>query len=130
MGIMAPKKPVKKTSKNDKKKDVVSETIPETTTETINDTTNNTSNNTSNETLDNKFQSEFSNLKQHYEMVIENAKNGLTLLKKLEKMVNKDLKKKKKKVLSGFAKPTKISNELSKFLGIPNDQLIARTEAT
>ena len=63
-------------------------------------------------------------------MVIENAKNGLTLLKKLEKMVNKDLKKKKKKVLSGFAKPTKISNELSKFLGIPNDQLIARTEAT
>jgi upstream activation factor subunit UAF30 len=36
----------------------------------------------------------------------------------------------KPKKLSGFAKPTRVSPELSKFLGLQDDELIARTEVT
>jgi len=82
------------------------------------------------ETLDNKFQEEFSNLTNHYQMILQNAKYGLALLKKLEKSVNKDLKKKKKKSFSGFAKPTLISPELCKFLNKEEGTEMARTQVT
>ena len=82
------------------------------------------------ETLDNKFQEEFSNLTNHYQMILQNAKDGFALLKKLEKSVNKDLKKKKKKSVSGFAKPTLISPELCKFLNKEEGTEMARIQVT
>ncbi len=121
---MPAKKPAKKKVKTEKK------VVPETVTETVPETVSELPTETSTDSLDNKFQSEFSDLRNHFETAIQSAKDGLNLLKKLEKMVNKDLKKKKKKVLSGFAKPCKISKELSKFLGKSNDELIARTDVT
>ena len=57
---------------------------------------------------------------------------------KLQKQMKKVLKQQKKegideskpKILSGFAKPTQISEELAKFLNIDKDELIARTQVT
>ena len=116
--------PSKKVTKTQKPKtETKSETVVE-------PTTVDTTVDTSADTLDNKYSSEFSVLKNHLEMVMSQAKDGLNLLKKLEKSVNKDLKKKKKKVASGFAKPCKISKDLSKFLGTSNDELVARTHVT
>lgn len=64
----------------------------------------------------------------------------LTELKYLKKDVTKSMKRvKRKKVVdpnkpkkgpSGFAMPTAISTELSAFLDIPSEELIARTEVT
>jgi chromatin remodeling complex protein RSC6 len=80
----------------------------------------------------------------------EQLKDAMTLLKtltshvsKLEKRVSRDRKVMNKKMRgkkprvhdpnkppSGFAKPGPISPELAKFLGLPKDELIARTEVT
>jgi chromatin remodeling complex protein RSC6 len=124
--------PAKKTTKKKVKTESAKDTSTEATTAPVTETTpvTETVSETAPESLDNKFHTEFSDLRAHFETTIQSAKDGLNLLKKLEKMVNKDLKKKKKKVLSGFAKPCKISNELSKFLGKSNDELIARTDVT
>ena len=80
----------------------------------------------------------------------EQLKDAMTLLKtltshvsKLEKRVSRDRKVMNKKMRgkkprvhdpnkppSGFAKPGPISPELAKFLELPKDELIARTEVT
>lgn len=75
--------------------------------------------------------------------VIQNLKNSITNLQKevkqLEKKSNKKIKilqrelekkKRAKKNPSGFAKPTKISNELCEFLEKPIGSEVARTEVT
>lgn len=75
--------------------------------------------------------------------VIQNLKNSITNLQKevkqLEKKSNKKIKilehelekrKRAKKNPSGFAKPTKISNELCEFLEKPFGSEVARTEVT
>ena len=54
---------------------------------------------------------------------------------RLNKELKKNTKKKKSqtggsKQLSGFAKPTAISNELAKFLGVDSSDLLARTDVT
>jgi upstream activation factor subunit UAF30 len=74
---------------------------------------------------------------QFHDLVLA-MKTIQTNLKVLEKEVAKDrkeLKKKNKKKsdkkkASGFAVPTPITNELSNFLGLPNDSQIARTDVT
>ena len=76
-------------------------------------------------------------------IVIQNLKNSITNLQKevkqLEKKSNKKIKilerelekkKRAKKKPSGFAKPTKISNELCEFLEKPIGSEVARTEVT
>jgi chromatin remodeling complex protein RSC6 len=50
-------------------------------------------------------------------------------LKRLKKDKNYD-KPKTKRAPSGFAKPTKVTNELCEFMGKPTNSEIARTEAT
>lgn len=80
----------------------------------------------------------------------EQLKSALTIIKKLTTQVNqlekrvtrerkvmeKKARGKKPRVVdpnkppSGFAKPGPISPELAKFLGLPKDELIARTEVT
>lgn len=87
---------------------------------------------------------------QEFQEIQEQLKNAMTLIKsltsqvsKLEKRVardrkvmNKKMRGKKPRVVdpnkppSGFAKPGPISPELAKFLGLPKDELIARTEVT
>ncbi len=124
-----PAKTIKKTTKKKVKTEEVSTPV-ETLTNNVTETVVNTSTETNSETLDNKYHNEFNDLRTQLEVIINNAKDSLSLLRKLEKSVNKDLKKKKKKSVSGFAKPCKISKELSKFLGISNDELIARTDVT
>jgi len=75
---------------------------------------------------------------------IYQMKNSITILqnqvKLLEKDKNKQIKKlerelnrkkqKKQRQPSGFAKPTKISNKLCKFLNKPPGSEVARTEVT
>ena len=55
-------------------------------------------------------------------------------LKRLQKVVRKLTKppedESKPKKLSGFAKPMKLSNELTTFLGVPTDTMLARTDVT
>ena len=80
----------------------------------------------------------FKKLNSQFQDLVAVMKTIQTNLKVLEKEVAKDRKelqkrcKKKsdKKKASGFAVPTPISNELSSFLGLPNDSLIARTDVT
>jgi chromatin remodeling complex protein RSC6 len=87
---------------------------------------------------------------QEFLEIQEHLKNAMTLIKtltinvsKLEKRVARDRKVMDKKMRgkkprvvdpnkppSGFAKPGPISPELAKFLDIPKDELIARTEVT
>ena len=69
---------------------------------------------------------------------ITELRSYLAELKDLRKVVNKELKKKKKtkrsvnsnRPPSGFAKPAPLSDELCQFMGIPNGTLKARTEVT
>jgi len=87
--------------------------------------------------------SEISNNFSNLISVIQNLKNSIANIQKevkqLEKKSNKNIKilqreleKKKhaKKNPSGFAKPTKISNELCEFLKKPFGSEVARTEVT
>ena len=87
---------------------------------------------------------------QEFLEIQEQLKNAMTLIKtltnnvvKLEKRVARDRKVMDKKMRgkkprvhdpnkppSGFAKPGPISPELAKFLGLPKEELIARTEVT
>lgn len=86
---------------------------------------------------------ELSNNFSHLINVIQELKNSITNLQKevkqLEKKSNKKIKflkrelekkKRAKKNPSGFAKPTKISNELCEFLEKPFGSEVARTEVT
>ena len=60
-------------------------------------------------------------------------KENLQLVKELTKQEKKKAKKaedRAKKGPSGFARPTDITPELAKFLGIPADEKIARTDVT
>ena len=65
--------------------------------------------------------------------VKELRKENLQLVKELAKQEKKKAKKaedRAKKGPSGFARPTEITAELAKFLGIPADEKIARTDVT
>ena len=65
--------------------------------------------------------------------VKELRKENLQLVKELAKQEKKKAKKaedRAKKGPSGFARPTEITPELAKFLGIPADEKIARTDVT
>ena len=60
-------------------------------------------------------------------------KENLQLVKELAKQEKKKAKKnaeRAKKGPSGFARPTRITPVLAKFLGIPSEEKIARTEVT
>ncbi len=60
-------------------------------------------------------------------------KENLQLVKELARQEKKKAKKaedRAKKGPSGFARPTAITAELAKFLGIPADEMIARTDVT
>jgi len=80
----------------------------------------------------------FKKLNSQFQDLVVVMKTIQANLKVLEKEVAKDRKelqkkcKKKndKKKASGFAVPTPITNELSAFLGLPNDSHIARTDVT
>ena len=69
---------------------------------------------------------------------ITELRSYLTELKDIRKVVNKELKKKKKtkrsvnpnRPPSGFAKPAPLSDELCQFMSIPCGTLKARTEVT
>ena len=50
--------------------------------------------------------------------------------KKLTKKINKQTKDKSKRTPSGFAKPTKVSEELCLFMNLQPNTLVARTTAT
>jgi len=87
---------------------------------------------------------------QEFLEIQEQLKNAMNIIKtltstvsKLEKRVSRDRKVMNKKMRgkkprvhdpnkppSGFAKPGPISPELAKFLGLPKEELIARTEVT
>ena len=87
---------------------------------------------------------------QEFLEIQEQLKSAMSLIKtltsnvsKLEKRVSRDRKVMNKKMRgkkprvhdpnkppSGFAKPGPISPELAKFLGLPKEELIARTEVT
>ncbi len=72
--------------------------------------------------------------------IIKGLNSKLSLLEKRvardRKVMNKKMKGRVKRVVdpnkppSGFAKPGPVSSELSKFLGLGKDELIARTEVT
>ena len=72
-------------------------------------------------------------LKQLNEQKVS-VSNTINNVKKLQKEVNKNLKKKqkggKKREPSGFTKPTKITKELAEFIGKENGVEVARTEVT
>jgi len=82
----------------------------------------------------------FANLTSKIQLVLSQLKETQTDLKQLNKEVTKELnqrrKKGKKRVVdpnrepSGFAKKTKVTNELLKFLGHQENTLMSRTEVT
>lgn len=82
----------------------------------------------------------FANLTSKIQSVLSQLKGTQTDLKQLNKEVTKELnqrrKKGKKRVVdpnkepSGFAKKTKVTNVLLKFLGHQEDTLMSRTEVT
>jgi chromatin remodeling complex protein RSC6 len=70
------------------------------------------------------FKMQMSTLQQQVKTVEKNVKKEL-------KNVKKDKKKEKtKRAPSGFAKPTKVTNELCQFMDKPEGTEIARTEVT
>lgn len=62
--------------------------------------------------------------------VIQNQIKSLEGRVKREKIKQEKNKQKKKKAISGFAKPSKISEELCEFLGKEKGTTMARTEVT
>ena len=94
--------------------------------------------------------SEEINYQSEFAEVQDRLRSAMTLIKELsghvsrlekrvtrdQKIMNKKMKGKVKRVVdpnkppSGFAKPGKVSEELSTFLGLGKDELIARTEVT
>ena len=92
---------------------------------------------------DNGYDQEFQEIQEQLKSAMTLIKSLTTQVSKLEKRVARDRKVMEKKVRgkkprvvdpnkppSGFAKPGPISPELAKFLGVPKDELIARTEVT
>ena len=87
---------------------------------------------------------------EEFKVIGEQLKSALSIVKdltvkfnQLEKRVSRDRKVMEKKMRgrvkrvhdpnkppSGFAKPGPISDELRKFLGLPKDELISRTQVT
>ena len=89
------------------------------------------------------YDAEFTEVKDALKAAVEIIKGLTTKVNALEKRVardrkvmNKKMKGRAKRVVdpnkppSGFAKPGPVSQELSKFLGLGKDELIARTEVT
>uniref|UniRef100_A0A6C0F3E6 DM2 domain-containing protein n=1 Tax=viral metagenome TaxID=1070528 RepID=A0A6C0F3E6_9ZZZZ len=78
--------------------------------------------------------SKFSNLKTHFAGIQNDIKllekNVKREIKKFKKVVDKKNHNKKNKKPSGFAAPSKVSNELCKFLNKDIGSNIARTEVT
>lgn len=73
------------------------------------------------------FKMQISALQQQVKTVEKNVKKELKNVKK-DKNVKK--KEKPKRAPSGFAKPTKVTNELCQFMDKPEGTEIARTEVT
>ncbi len=89
------------------------------------------------------YDQEFATLHEQLALALQTVKAVSSSLKALEKRVardrkvmNKKMKGRAKRVVdpnkppSGFAKPGPVSDELAKFLGLKNGELIARTEVT
>ena len=89
------------------------------------------------------YDAEFTEVKDALKAAVEIIKGLTTKVNTLEKRVardrkvmNKKMKGRAKRVVdpnkppSGFAKPGPVSQELSNFLGLGKDELIARTEVT
>jgi chromatin remodeling complex protein RSC6 len=92
---------------------------------------------------DNGYDQEFLEIQEQLKTALTIIKTLTTQVSKLEKRVARDRKVMDKKMRgkkprvhdpnkppSGFAKPGPISPELAKFLGVPKDELLARTEVT
>jgi chromatin remodeling complex protein RSC6 len=62
--------------------------------------------------------------------VIQNQIKNLEGRVKKEQEKQKKTKQQRKKTISGFAKPTKISDQLCEFMGIETGTELARTEVT
>lgn len=89
----------------------------------------------------NKYKTSFENISKKM-IEIKNLMNDISIehkqlnkniqkdLKSIEKKKNKIILKKNKREPSGFAKPTKLSNDLCDFLGKPYGSEMARTEVT
>tara|TARA_Y100000389_G_C17398172_1_gene483803 strand:+ start:397 stop:972 length:576 start_codon:yes stop_codon:yes gene_type:complete len=129
---MAPKKTTKKTST--KKVETPPEPVVETpVVETPVET----------QEAEENYDAEFTEVKEALKDAVEIIKGLTSKVNALEKRVardrkvmNKKMKGRAKRVVdpnkppSGFAKPGPVSQELSKFLGLGKDELIARTEVT
>ena len=103
--------------------------------ETVVEVTTTTVEESNTEILFNKFINQF----QDIQAVMKTLHSNLKVLQKEVMRERKESKKKeskikkksdKKKNPSGIVKPTPISPELSKFLGLPVGELIARTDVT
>lgn len=74
---------------------------------------------------------ELSVLKEKYDSVKTHLKNHKKLLTKLKEKQNKnDYKLKKKRKPCGFARPTKVSDDMCYFLGRETGSLVSRTDVT
>lgn len=89
------------------------------------------------------YDAEFTEVKEALKDAVEIIKSLTSKVNALEKRVSRDRKVMNKKMKgrvkrvvdpnkppSGFAKPGPVSQELSNFLGLGKDELIARTEVT
>jgi chromatin remodeling complex protein RSC6 len=85
---------------------------------------------TSNSTVNISFQEEFTNVLSQLNGLKSYCSSVISQVKALEKTVKKQEGKKSKKKASGFAVPTKVSDTLSKFMGLTEGQQVARTEVT
>ena len=82
------------------------------------------------------FSEDFSDILENLGQLKKNITVIQNQIKNLEGRVKKDqekqkkLKQQRKKTNSGFAKPTKISDQLCEFMGIDSGTELARTEVT
>ena len=133
--------PTKKTTKKTSTKKV--ETPPESVVETPVVETQVVETTAETPDTEENYDAEFTEVKEALKVAVEIMKGLTTKVNALEKRVardrkvmNKKMKGRAKRVVdpnkppSGFAKPGPISEELSKFLGLEKDELIARTEVT
>ena len=79
----------------------------------------------------NKLQQELTSLTSHLKSETKLLEKLVSReMKTLDKMNARKKKNQKGRAKSGFVKPTKITNELADFLGLPHGTEIARTDVT
>ena len=65
-----------------------------------------------------------------FELFMKDYKKMQRLVKKMQKQLKPPVDEDAPKRLNGFAKPTQVSKEMRDFMGLQDDEMVARTQVT